>query len=342
MNSRERVRGFLNRTTIDRVPVQLQNMAVTVRSLGFSFPEVYKNGKLVAEGHILEWNKYRHDGVIVDIGTHAAAHAFGCKINYPCDDIPRVVHCAIENLDEIKYFSIPDPYTTFPLNVMIEAVSILKKEIGRHTNIIATVDQGPFTLASQIYGMERFLIELATDGTDQNIFQLLNFCAEFTLSYGKALYTAGADIIRMGDSMSGPDIISPEMYERYAFPFQKYLARKFKKEGIIFEFHICGNATLIINKMVKTEAAYIEIDEKTDLSKAKEAVKEIGGVNGTISPRLLRFGNEKEVKEACRKVLEYWMPQKGLFFGPGCTMSPDTPEINIHTLIKCAQLYGTY
>jgi MtaA/CmuA family methyltransferase len=317
-------------------------MAVTVRSLGKPFPEVYIDGELVAEGHAIEWEKYHHDGVIVDVGTHAAAQAIGCEVDYPEDEIPRVRHRAVESLERIDELTLPDPQTTFPLTVMIEAVTILKQEIGKHAMVIATVDQGPFTLSSQILGMETFLMILALGDSEELVFKLLAFCRDFTFSYGKALHAAGADIIRMGDSVSGPDMISPEMYERYAFPFQRSLSRAFKDEGIPFDFHICGNATPILHKMVETGAVYVEIDEKTDLSKAMEAVGERGGINGTISPQLLRFGTTEEVEEACREVLQSWLPRPGLFFGPGCTLSPDTPESNIRALIHCAEVYGRY
>jgi uroporphyrinogen decarboxylase len=342
LDSRQRVEGFLHRSPIDRVPVQLQNMAMTVAALGRDFPDVYCDGKLVAAGHIHEWEKYRHDGVIVDIGTQAAAESLGCEADYPPGDIPRATRPAMGSWADLDRLAIPDPWRTFPLTVVLEAVGILKGTIGKHTTIIATVDQGPFTLASQLFGMDRFLLEIGLREHKAELHQLLSFCADFTLAYGIALRTAGADIVRMGDSSSGPDMVSPKAYTQYAFPYHKRLAEEFARRGIVFEFHICGNATPIIEAMVATGAAYVEIDEKTDLGAARQAVRERGGVGGPISPSLLRFGTEAEVETACRQVLEAWLPQGGLFFGAGCTLPWDTPEANIRTLMACAEQYGSY
>jgi uroporphyrinogen decarboxylase len=319
-------------------------MAMTVASLGMDFPEVYQDGKLVAEGHICEWEKYGHDGVIVDIGTQAAAQALGCPADYPPGEIPRATGPAIQDWADLDHLSVPEPRRTFPLTVVLEAVAILKRSIGEHATIIATVDQGPFTLASQLLGMDRFLTEIGLHEHDHDveIHQLLSLCTDFTLAYGTALHAAGADIVRMGDSTSGPDMVSPRTYAQYAFPYQKRLAEEFARRGIVFEFHICGNATPIIEKMVATGAAYVEIDEKTDLAAARQAVRERGGVGGPISPSLLRFGTEAEVEEACRRALEAWLPQGGLFFGPGCTLPWDTPEGSVRTLMACAERYGSY
>jgi len=342
LDSRQRVEGFLHRAPLDRVPVQLQNMAMTVAALGRDFPEVYRHGKLVAAGHTQEWERYRHDGVIVDIGTQAAAESLGCSADYPSGDIPRVTAPAMASWAGLDHLTIPDPGRTFPLTVVLDAVGILKSTIGKHTTIIATVDQGPFTLASQLFGMDRFLLEIGLREHEAEIHRLLSFCADFTLAYGTALHTAGADILRMGDSSSGPDMVSPRTYAHYAYPYHRRLADEFARRGIIFEFHICGNATPIIGMMVATGAAYVEIDEKTDLAVARESVRDRGGVAGPVSPSLLRFGTEAQVEAACRRVLETWLPQGGLFFGAGCTLPWDTPDTNIRTLMACAERYGTY
>ena len=342
MTSRERFEGFLSHSPIDRVPVQLQNMVTAAHSTGLDFPVVYRNPDLVVQGHLREWEKYRHDGVIVDVGTHAAAEAVGCRVEYPQGELPRVTGPALSEWSEVSGFRLPDIPSTFPLTVVLQAVAALKKEIGRHAVIIATVDQGPFTLATQIVGLEKTLLALATGEAEEEFRRLLDFCTSFTRAYGRELSRAGADVIRMGDSVSGPDLISPVFYRRYAMGCQKTLAEEFAREGITFAFHICGDATAIIHDMVSTGAAYVEIDEKTDLAAALNAVQDRGGINGPVSPRILRFGTEAEVERTCREILDAWMPRPGLFFGPGCSLAKDTPEENIRMLIDCASRYGSY
>ena len=48
------------------------------------------------------------------------------------------------------------------------------------------------------------------------------------------------------------------------------------------------------------------------------------------------------MRDVCKKVLEAWKPQGGLFFGPGCTLPKDTPGENIRMLMHCAEAYGSY
>ncbi len=257
-------------------------------------------------------------------------------------ELPGVAGPAISEWSEVGGLRLPDVTSTFPLTVVLQAVAALKKEIGRHAVIIATVDQGPFTLATQIAGLEKTLLALATGEAEEEFRRLLDFCTSFTRAYGRELSRAGADVIRMGDSVSGPDLISPFFYRRYAMRCQKTLSEEFSRDRIVFAFHICGDATAIILDMVSTGAAYVEIDEKTDLAAALNAVQDRGGINGPISPRILRFGTEAEVERTCRETLGAWMPRPGLFFGPGCSLAKDTPEENIRMLIDCASRYGSY
>jgi MtaA/CmuA family methyltransferase len=342
MNNRDRFFGFVHRSRIDRVPIQLQNLILAAQAVHRDLPVVYRDSRLVAQGHVLEWEKYRHDAVIVDIGTHAAAEALGCAVEYGPGELPRVVRGAVESWDEIAGLRLPDIQASGPLAVVLGAVGELKRTIGRHTVILGSLDQGPFSLATQIVGLEKMLLALATGEASESITALLRLCVRFTLAYGLELAAAGADVVRMGDSISGTDLISPQMYRSFALPYQRMLAEEFRRAGIVFDFHICGNATPILQDMVSAGAAFLEIDEKTDMAVARQEVRDRCGVAGPISPRLLRFGSSADVHTACTQVLQEWMPQGGLLLGPGCSLVADTPEENLRTMIRCAEESGQY
>ena len=342
MNNRDRFFGFVRRSRIDRVPIQLQNLILAAQAVHRDLPVVFRDSRLVAEGHVLEWERYRHDAVIVDIGTHAAAEAFGCVVEYVPGELPRVAEGAVASWDEIEGLRIPDVLTCGPLVVVLDAVRELKRTIGKHTVIMGSLDQGPFSLATQVVGLEKVLLALAMGDAVEPLVVLLRLCAQFTEAYGRALAEAGADVVRMGDSISGTDLISPDMYRSFALPYQRWLAEEFRRAGIIFDFHICGNATPILHDMVGAGAAFLEIDEKTDMAIARREVRDGCGVAGSISPRLLRFASPADVQAACRRLLQAWMPQGGLLLGPGCSLVADTPEENLRTMIRCAEESGQY
>ncbi len=278
----------------------------------------------------------------MDIGTHAAAEALGCVVEYGPGELPRVVRGPVASWEDIGGLRLPAIEASAPLSVVLGAVRELKDTIGKHTVIMGSLDQGPFSLATQVVGLEKVLLALAMGEAAQPIGVLLRLCTQFTLAYGRALAAAGADVVRMGDSISGTDLISPDMYRAFALPYQRMLAEEFHRDGIIFDFHICGNATPILHDMVSAGAAFLEIDEKTDMAVARREARDGCGVAGAISPRLLRFGSAAEVEAACRELLQGWMPQAGLLLGPGCSLVADTPEENLRAMIRCAEQWGRY
>lgn len=337
MNSHERVEAALSFRKPDRPPVVLHNFLMTAEDSGLDYATFMRDGKHLAEGHIRAWRRFGHDVILVDAGTHVAAEALGCQADYPIDNCPRVEKPALSSLDEVDILDLPDPRKTYPTNEILKAIQILSREIGDEVCILATADQGPFTLAAQLLGLQNFLFEAASRQRLGEMHRLLNLCAQFTISYAIALKEAGADMVRVGDSLSGTDVISPKLYREFAFPYQKRIATDLKNAGVVFSLHICGNATPIIGDMVSTGAAVLEIDEKTDLLTAKKAMEGRACLLGQVSPARMKFGNVAEVRRLTAETLETWMPSSGIIIGPGCTLPGDTPPENVEALIEVAK-----
>ena len=60
----------------------------------------------------------------------------------------------------------------------------------------------------------------------------------------------GADMVSNGDSVTGPEMISPEMYVKFALPFEKKVVDTAHSLGLPYTLHICGNTHVILDKML--------------------------------------------------------------------------------------------
>ena len=93
-------------------------------------------------------------------------------------------------------------------------------------------------------------------------------------------------------------------------------------------------------RMVDTGAAILEIDYKVDLVKVKAAAPGKTCLLGPIDPSsVMALGNKEEVSYRCREALRVLAPHSGFTLAPGCTLPPDTPAENIHTMIEVARQY---
>jgi len=343
VTSLERALTVLNLGIPDRVPVDLHNFCVAAEMLKEPYGDVFTDGEKIAQSQILAWEKFRHDILLVEVGTTTTAEAVGCKVQYRDHDAPLIAEPLLKNLEDVNKLEVPDPYRSgIQMREMLKAVRILRNKLGDEVFIMGRADQGPFDLATQLRGYNNFLLDLAERQQVDLIHRLLDFCRKVTTRYALALIDAGAHGTSIGESAAGPDVVSPAIYEEFAFPYEKKMIQELKARNIIVANHICGNVDPIIEKMVATEAGIIEIDQKADLKKAKEATKGKTCLLGPIDPEKLRRGTPQEIEDLCRKAIEIAAPGGGFILGPGCAMAGDTPLENIHALVESAKKYGVY
>jgi uroporphyrinogen decarboxylase len=302
------------------------------------FAEFYRDGEAMAEGQIKAWQRFGHDVLLVENGTAALGEACGVQVMYQEDSAPVARQPAINSLDEVDSLQVPDPYEDPLLSELLKSTRIIVEEIGDKAFVMGRADQGPFSLACEIRGMSEFFLDLAEGQELDKVHQLLEFCLEVCERYALAQIEQGAHATSIGDSPSGPDMISPAFYRQFAYPYVERLATNLKKKGVILAYHICGNATPIIEDMVKTGASIIEIDQKADQKKVKAAAQGKATLLGPIDPSWVMVHSTPEVvREKCLEALENLSPGGGFILGPGCALPSTTPDENIEAMIETAK-----
>ena len=363
ITSIDRVETVLAGGIPDRVPTDLHNFMMTAHASGIPFPQFFSNGEAMAEGQISAWREFGHDVLILENGTAALAEACGCQVEYMTETAPVSHGAAIQSLDELDKLVVPDPYKVHPLTENLKATRIVAQEIGGEAFIIARADQGPFSLAAMILGMDVFLFQLALSQRGQSgrrrgdnaalteadpdlgkkLHRLLEFCLETCTRYAHAQMEQGAHMTSIGESLSGPDVCSPKTYKEYEWGYARRMVQGLNKDGIRLAYHICGNATAIVGDMVETGAAVLELDYKCDLPTIKQATLGKTTILGVIDPsEVLARGTPELVRETTRQTLEVLAPGGGLILGPGCALPPKTPPENVHAMIETARQYGRY
>lgn len=342
MNSIERVTTSLENKVPDRVPVDLHNFLVTARMMEVSdFAAYFRDGQAMAEGQVKTWRRFRHDMLILENGTAALAQACGVQVIYQNDSAPVAKEPAIHTLDEVDRLTVPDPETDPLLRELLKMTRIVVKEIGDQAFIMARADQGPFSLACEIRGMEAFMMDIATGEEPEKIYRLLDYCRQVTTRFARAQIAAGAHCTSIGESSSGPDLLSPRVYRKVAFPHVQRMVADLKTDGILLAYHICGNATPIIADMVSSGAGILEIDQKTDQKAAKAAAQGKTTLLGPVDPsEVMAKGSPALVTEKCREALENLSAGGGFILGPGCALPAITPDENIDAMMEAARRYS--
>jgi len=340
MTSRERCLATIRLQPHDRVPVDLHNFMMTLAGVKLT-PDVFRNGPLLGEAQVATWKRFGHDLLIVENGTASLAEACGCQVDNVPNSAPAVTRPLISSLSEVSRLKKPDPWNSPLTKAALEATRLVLDRIGDQALVMGRADQSPFSLACMILGMEPLMEAMGAGDHDDQIFELLEYTTDCFILYAQLFRDMGCPVTSAGEAQGS--VMSPRMYEKYCLPYMKKAISALQCDDFFVAYHICGNSTKIVDRMVSSEAAILELDYKTDKNTAKTASAGKTTLLGPIDPSsVLHEGSVEDVERACREAIAILAPGGGYILGPGCALPLTTPPENIDKLIECAKLYGSY
>lgn len=343
MNSLQRVQAVLQGEIPDRVPVCLHNFMMAAREAAIGMERYRTDPEAIARAHLMAVEKYKYDCILIDTDTTMLAEAMGAKSKCAPDEPGRIVTPAIQSLEEVDQLKVVNPEADGRIPALIEAIHLIAKQVGGEIAIRGNADQAAFSLACLVRGIEDFLVDLAMDPDNPAIQQLLEVCYQCHLAVHRALFEAGAHFTSMGDSLAGPDVTSPRMFERFALPYQVRLVKDLAAEGIFVVIHICGDTTKILDDLGKYDPCGFELDYKTDAQLAKQTVGRRHVLFGNIDPSaVIARGTPEQVREFTRQLITVWKPGGHFVLNAGCAIPPTTPPENIQAMIETAWQEGLY
>jgi uroporphyrinogen decarboxylase len=337
MNGYERITAALEGNRPDKVPVMLHNFMLAAREHNVTMAQYRDNPRLIAECFIASVEKYEYDGILIDIDTVTLAGAVGVPVDFPPDDPARSHEGNIASLEDV--------FNLKPLNIgnyryvqnWLEAVRILKDYYKDEIFVRGNCDQAPFSLASMMRGAQTWMLDLMM-GTEEQINCLLEYCFDAGSQFIKLMTQTGCHMVSNGDSPAGPEMISSEMYVKYALPYEKRLVETAHNEGVKYALHICGNTDVILEHMLTTGADAIDLDYKTDTGKIYDAFHNTTTLIGTIDPSgVLALGTTDDVRKKALELLNTYSGSNRFIINAGCAIPPTTPSENIKTMIETAR-----
>jgi uroporphyrinogen decarboxylase len=337
MNGYERINAALKGLPPDRTPVMLHNFMMAAREHNITMEQYRNNPKLIAKCFIASVDRYKYDGILVEIDTATLAGAVGVPVDFPVDAPARTHIGSIENLEDITSLKPAKVEDYRYVQIWLEAVRLLKEYYKNEIYIRGNCDQAPFSLASMMRGTQNWMLDLVT-AEDEHLHRLLEYCTDAGLQFIKLMAQTGCDMVSNGDSPAGPDMISPEMYLKYAMPYEKKMAEAAHNAGTAYALHICGNTDVILEHMLLTGADAFELDYKTDIAKIFNVFHDQAPLIGNIDPSgVLALGTPDAVKKKTLDLLSAYKNSNRFILNAGCAIPPDTPPENLKMMIDTAR-----
>ena len=318
----------------------LHNFMMAAREAGISMKQFGSDPQAAARAFITATEKYQVDGILIDVSTAILAGSLGVPVDYPEDEPARTHAGLITSLEDIAELPPVDVAKDKGIQHWLELTRIVKEYFGEEKYIRGNCDQAPFSLASMVRGSQELMTDLLLD--PERVHQLLEYTTEAGLQFIRLMWETGAHMVSNGDSVAGPEMIPPEYYREFALPYEKRLVDEAHRLGLSYTLHICGDAEVILEDMVKTGADALELDYLTDIQKIYDHCHDSTLMIGNLDPSgVIKYGSPELVREKTLELLEIYRDSPRLMINAGCAIPPDTPSENIRAMIETTHHFST-
>jgi len=342
MTSFDRVMISVKHKEPDRVPFMPFAQTFTAKFAGIPFSAYVSKAEKFVEGQMKAYRAFGWDALCFssDVGIYAGA--LGAKIDFPHDDVPRIVKPILNHSTMYKDFQklkMPDLTKAGRLTESIKAIELAKKEVGDEVPIIGWTE-GPFQGITLLSGADPLSLFYIFDHVDE-FKEIVDWYADFEIEVAKAMYEAGADIIGVGETSAY--FMSPTFFKEFCLEPEKKACHAIKKLGMVPLIHCCGYVPQCIHFSKETNpGGAIQFDYQVDLIKAKELLRGEVTIMGNLNYNLHTVADTKQVSDDCIKKLKIAAEGGGYWLAFGCEIPRELPINNMKAIMRTLKTSGKY
>ena len=329
MTPKERTECVFGGGTPDRLPNFNIIMGFSAMYSGKTYREYASDYKTLCECDMRCADDFGLDILSAISDPMREAESFGAQVNMPENDVPYSPVPLITDLSQVKTLHAAAPENSPRTLDRIKAVEYFR-QIGKNYVVGGWVE-GAFAECCDLRGINDFMADIALEDA-QIIHEFLQKTCDQAIRFALLQVQAGADLIGIGDAASS--LISPDMYEEFAFPYQKKIVDAVHAAGARTKLHICGNTTAVFPLMLRTGTDMIDVDWMVDLARAKSLAE--GGTTvlcGNYDPvAVLLQSDPEKIMKAVNDCAD--IGKKYYISSAGCEVPWHTPAENFRAVAE--------
>ena len=320
--------GFLNDKVLFR-PILMQ---FACEYIGKNYGEFASDYKILAEANLRCMDDFDLDmlGLISD--PYRETSAFGAKIKYVPDGVPRCLDLIVNNIEDVKNLKIPDVYKAERTLDRIKAGELLSNKTQGNVPIIGWIE-GPLAEACDLTGIENMLMQLMIDPDFAN--RLLDKCMQVAKDFAKTQIETGCEIIGIGDAVCSQ--IDTNTYNTFIRNRHKELISYIHGLGAKIKLHICGDINHLLPSMKDFIIDILDLDWQVDIGEARAILGEKVIFAGNINPVFIQDKTQEEVYNRCKTLVEKYRYER-FILSAGCEITPLTDAANLKAMREASIL----
>lgn len=324
MNGRERTIAFLEGRPVDHVPFHPLVMQYAAELTGVKYGAFCTDYRQQSKAMVTFARKYGLDWLHPAGWPYCEAIAYGLQVDFPEDGLPMarayLIQDPEQDLDRIRPLNIENSATMMN---RVEGVHHNKKTVGDEF-FLAAHCEGPLAEYTDLRGVENGLMDLIL--YPDEVTDAMKIIVENTKRWILLQVQAGAECVSVGEAVCSQ--ISERMYAALIQPLHQELVQYIHSLGVYSKFHICGNITHLLPRLIKMGINIIDVDHMVDLKPAFfDAMKQGQCFCGNVDPvAQLRSGTPESIRKAAFDVMAN--SRGRLMLASGCEVPKGTPVEN--------------
>lgn len=306
-------------------------MHFAARHIDRSYAAFASDYRVLVEANIRAMGDFGMDMVSLISDPYRETAAFGARIEFPEEAVPRCIDKVIKSTDDIHSLKVPDVYKNERTLDRIKGAEEYSRILKGEVPVIGWIE-GPLAEACDLAGVSEMLMMLMMDPDSSGL--LLDKCTEMAKKFAAAQVEAGCDIIGMGDAVCSQ--VDPDTYSNFVMGRQREIISFIHGLGARVKLHICGDISHLLPLIKETGADIIDLDWQVSPGKATEILGHDTILCGNINPVLIQDKPPDEVFLLTEKLINENSDRK-LIVSAGCEITVDTPAENLKAMARAAK-----
>jgi len=317
----ERIRAALKGQDIDHVPV----------SMWRHFFAKETSAGLLAEAMLSFQSRFDWDFMKVNPRASYHVEDWGVKVEYAGDAHPKVISTPVKAPADWLKLKVLD-VNRGVLGEHLTSLEIIARGLKGEVPFVMTVFT-PFSIAGRLVGSENVFMAHLREHTDK-VEYALDVITETFANFSKACLERGVSgLFYATTSWATSDRLTEEEYRRLSRPYDlKLLAALPPAEFHVL--HVCRQNNLL--HAVRDYPVHAFNWDARDvgnpsLAEGKMMVDGRAVIGGIAQDRSLVESNPAQLTAEVSG-MRVAMGKRGWMLGPGCTFSPETPEVDVQAI----------
>lgn len=294
-----------------------------------TYGEFAADYKALVDSNIKCLDYFDLDAVSLISDLYRETAAFGAKIDFIPEGVPRCLHKIVQNEDDIRRLAIPDIYKSERTRDRILGAGYYQKVLKGSVPLGGWIE-GPLAEAFTLIGVSEMLVHLMCDPGLVN--RIMDKCMIVAKEFARAQINEGCDYIGIGDAICSQ--IDLGTYDLFVRERHLELVNFIHSLGAKAKLHICGNIEHLLPSIRTLNFDIVDIDYDVSPSKAREILGDKVVIKGNINPVFIQNASLEELEESVNSLLTETKNERFILSG-GCEISVLTPVAN---LMKMAEI----